>query len=434
MNKFLTILFVAAALNATAQNSKPHILTLDEAVTMALKNNHDLFISVAEAEKAQNSATLGNAGALPSLRANAGVNYSNQNSDLEFATGQTQVVDAAQSASQNASLVLSQVLFAGGALQNTFKVLKKAAAVANLAQIQQMQMTVAQTNSQYYAVALLTQTVRTAEENVQISTKRFERAQLTHSLGGSNNTELLSAEVDLNRDKVSLMDLRTQLNNAQNALALLIGMDEPFVVNTTVGDEFAEVGTADELVAEALRENKAVLLAKTSEEAAVLQRKLVQGTLFPNISGQVSYGLNRSQAEAGFLTSSQQSGLNAGVSLTYDLFGGGRSRIQRQNAQLDQEIAQRRRVQAEETVTTAVENAYEVFINAKAKYALEKSSAEVARQNFQKMEERYALGQVSNLQLREAQVGWMNAVNGQNSALFQAKNAQIALWQLLGKL
>lgn len=432
MNKVLTfLLFCGGFFSAVAQESKPTLLSLDAAVAAALEYNHDLYVVALQREQAENSATLGNAGALPALRATAGVNYSNQNSDLEFATGQSQVVDGAQSAAQNASLALSQVLFSGGALQRTYGVLKKAAAMAGVQELQQMNTTVAQAHSQYYAIALLQETVWTSEVNRTISLDRYERAKLTHSLGGSNATELLAAEVALNRDKITLMDVRTQLANAKNTFRSFAGLMGDFEVTDKVNDDFAMPMALEAMVEAALENNPGLQLVRMGEETAQLQYQLSQSTLFPTVSTQMSYGLNQSQAEAGFLSASQQTGLNVGLTLSYDLFGGGRSKTQRQNAAMDVEIASRRRLQAEENIATSVRNAAEVFVNAQAKYELEQKNVTVALQNFEKTKERYHRGQLSFLEFREAQLGLLNAENGKTAALFQARNAHIALWQLV---
>ncbi len=306
MNKVLTfLLFCGGFFSAVAQDAKPTLLSLDAAVAAALEYNHDLYVVALQREQAENSATLGNAGALPALRATAGVNYSNQNSDLEFATGQSQVVDGAQSAAQNASLALSQILFSGGALQRTYGVLKKAAAMAGVQELQQMNTTVAQAHSQYYAIALLQETVWTAEVNMTISIDRYERAKLTHSLGGSNATELLAAEVALNRDKITLMDARTQLANAKNTFRSFAGLSADFEVTDKVGDDFAMPMALEAMVEAALENNPGLQLVRMGEETAQLQYQLSQSTLFPTVSAQMSYGLNQSQAEAGFLSASQ---------------------------------------------------------------------------------------------------------------------------------
>ena len=178
MNRLITILFATASFSVSAQV----MLTLDQAISAALEHNHDLFIAGLDAEKASNSATYGNAGMLPSITAAAGSNYSNQNSNLEFATGQTQDVKGAQSLSQNASVGLSQVLFAGGRMQRSYALLKSTERAANVVQRQAMENTIAQVWSQYMALSLLQRSVSTASESMMISNERFTKAQLTNQL------------------------------------------------------------------------------------------------------------------------------------------------------------------------------------------------------------------------------------------------------------
>jgi len=431
MNRLLTILFAIASISASAQM----VLTLDQAISAALEHNHDLFIAGLDAEKASNSATYGNAGMLPSVTATAGTNYSNQNSNLEFATGQTQDVKGAQSLSQNASVGLSQVLFAGGRIQRSYTLLKSAERAANVLQRQAMENTIAQVWSQYMALSLLQRSVSTASESMMISNERFTKAQLTNELGGSNTTDLLSARVDLNRDKVSLMNVETQLESARNTFSTFIGWDNS---NFAVGDgaNLAVLpGFEVKQVLTQMLENNALLeLAIITAETAKLQEKMQQATLFPTINAQASYGVNQSQAEAGFLSASQQTGLNAGVNFNYNLFSGFQSQTQRQNMQIETLKAKRRLEQVRESTENAVKNAIRMFENATAVAIVESDNAEVSKQRFQKMDELFELGKVSSLELREAQLAWLAAENGKSSAQFQAMNAQIALLQLMGSL
>ncbi|MGB1183559.1 MAG: TolC family protein [Schleiferiaceae bacterium] len=432
MNKCFTLLGLVLSATLGAQN----LVTLDEALTSALEHNHDLYIADVSAQQAANSATYGNAGMLPSVTASAGANGSNQNSNLEFATGQTQDVAGAQSLSQNASLGVSQVLFAGGRIQRSYGLLKKSQQAADLSYRQALENTVAGVWSQYMAIALLQESVAVSTKSVAISQERYDKAVLTNDLGGSNSTDLLAAEVDLNRDKVSLLDLQTQLEAARNTFATFAGLSSrSFTVaqNTTL-DQDAIGASVEEILTAVMNQNATVRLAEISAETAVLQQKLQQSTLFPSVSAQASYGLNQSQAEAGFLSSQQVTGFSAGVSLQYNLFSGFQSATQRQNAALESMKATRRLDQVRETMENTVRNAYRTFQNAQQVATLEAANATVAFQRFEKLQERYALGQASSLELRQSQLAWMAAEQGKMSAQFRATNAQIALLQLMGSI
>ena len=429
---FIGIATVFLAWNTQAQE----VLALDQAIATALEHNHNLKIAELSSQQAANAATMGNAGMLPNVVATAGANVSQQNSNLEFATGQTQDVEGAQSLSQNMSLGISQTLFAGGRIQRSYALLKTAEQSASLAEQQAMETTIAMVWSQYTGLALLQRSVVTAQQVLLFSSQRYERAMLTNSLGGSNTTERLSAEVDLNRDSINLLEVQAQYDLAKNSFATYIGWENSdFLVDESgITDAINATDLPDDLLANLRENNSALLLAQTSVNAASLQEKLQQSTLFPTIAAQASYGLNQSQAEAGFLTASQQQGLNAGISLQYNLFSGFQSKTQRQNAALEVLKAQEQLDQVSETLENTLANAMDVFNNAIKIAAIETKNMEVAERRLMRMSELHALGKASSLELREAQIAWLNANNGMYSAQFQAVNAKITVLALVGSL
>jgi outer membrane protein TolC len=429
---FIGIATVLLAWNTQAQE----VLALDQAIAMALEHNHNLKIAELSSQQAANAATMGNAGMLPNIVATAGANVSQQNSNLEFATGQTQDVEGAQSMSQNMSLGISQTLFAGGRIQRSYALLKTAEQSASLAEQQAMETTIAMVWSQYTGLALLQRSVVTAQQVLLFSAQRYERAMLTNSLGGSNTTERLSAEVDLNRDSINLLEVQAQYQLAKNSFATYIGWENSdFIVDESgITDAINATDLPDDLLANLRENNSALLLAQTSVNAAGLQEKLQQSTLFPTIAAQASYGLNQSQAEAGFLTASQQQGLNAGISLQYNLFSGFQSKTQRQNAALEVLKAQEQLDLVSETLENTLANAMDVFNNAIKIAAIETKNMEVAERRLMRMSELHALGKASSLELREAQIAWLNANNGMYRAQFQAVNAKITVLALVGSL
>ena len=297
-----------------------------------------------------------------------------------------------------------------------------------------MENTIAQVWSQYTGISLLQRTVATAAENFNISKERFDKAQLTNELGGSNSTDLMAAKVDMNRDKVELMEAQTQLESAKNSFAAFIGYEDAFTVSDQTGLNLEEQFDEAETLAMMRAGNTALQLAGISAETARIQQQLQQATLFPTIAAQASYGLNQSQAEAGFLAASQQTGLNAGISVQYNLFSGFQSRTQRQNAKLEVLKAEHREAQTQELIENTVKNAVRAFNNAAAVAKIEADNAEVANQRRLKVNELYSLGQASSLEQRQAQLAWLAAENGKSSAQFRAVNAQIALYQLMGTL
>jgi outer membrane protein TolC len=120
--------------------------------------------------------------------------------------------------------------------------------------------------------------------------------------------------------------------------------------------------------------------------------------------------------------------------LQYNLFSGFQSKTQRQNAALEVLKAQEQLDQVSETLENTLANAMDVFNNAIKIAAIETKNMEVAERRLMRISELHALGKASSLELREAQIAWLNANNGMYSAQFQAVNAKITVLALVGSL
>ncbi len=65
---------------------------------------------------------------------------------------------------------------------------------------------------------------------------------------------------------------------------------------------------------------------------------------------------------------------------------------------------------------------------------IEKKSAQLAKQNSDISIEKYRVGLISDLELRDAQIRYLNAEFRYQNALIQAKSAEVAIQVLMGSL
>lgn len=427
-SNILTAALVFFSLGATAQEA----LTLEGAINQALGHNHDLYIAAQEAQQSQNSATVGNAGLLPTVTATAGVNYSIQNSDFEFTTGQSQQVDNAESLSQNAAVNLNQTVFAGGARWNNYALLKQMESMATLQERQQMEITVAQTISQYYALVLMQEQLENLEHSMEISLDRFTRAKKAKALGVTSTLDLMRAEVDLNQDSITLLEMQVAVDNAWNTFTTYTGVPKGTVLISDV--ELKEGLVLTEIQAKALQYNTALQLAGIGEKSAHYQQRIQQAQQLPMIATTATYSYSTSEAEAGMLSSSSTDGLSAGLSMQWNLFGGGATRTAVQNAKIAVDINERRAEKVEDEISNSVVNAYAVWQNALTTVRMEQKNAVLATLNYEKTQELYKMGSASYTDLRLAQLAMISATSSALQANFTAKNAEVMLYQLSGQL
>ena len=83
---FVFFSVIGFCFNATAQE-----YSLEKVLELALKNNHNIKVSENNVEIAANSSGAGNAGMLPTVNANVGASYTNQDTKLELLAQQIQL-------------------------------------------------------------------------------------------------------------------------------------------------------------------------------------------------------------------------------------------------------------------------------------------------------------------------------------------------------
>jgi len=127
-------------------------------------------------------------------------------------------------------------------------------------------------------------------------------------------------------------------------------------------------------------------------------------------------------------------GFYYGATARMNLFNGLETQRRRRNAQLAFENA----THAENETLLHLETQLRLnFINYETNRdlaSLETENIEVAKQNMDISLERYQLGNLSALELREAQRNYLNAINRYTNSLYLIKLSETILLQLAGEL
>jgi len=426
----IACLLICSGFVTTAQD----LLTLDSALAIGLESNFDIRIARNDQFVATNNARPGNANLLPTLSLLGGVNYSNSNVNQELADGREINRDGAQSVSSNASLNLNYVLFSGMGNMNTLKQLNEIQSAAELDYRLTVERNLVNIASDYYEVSRLFQNSIVTEEAIAVSLDRYERAKERNVLGSGLKLDLLNAEVDLNSDSVNYYTNLTELNNAKRNLNATMGIkpSDNFEVDTSIF--FQPTLNLDELRNYGLENNAQLLISERLKFATDYDLKVAKGGYSPEVSLFGSYGYNRQDNQANFLTYAQNTGFNGGVSLRWNLFEAQRRDTRVQNAQLNVDSQNELLRQAQNDFLTNITNAYNTYVNSLYVVNMQKRNVVTNELNFERTQELFSYGQITNVQFRDAQLNLFQAKATYNNARFLAKIAEINLIQLSGKL
>jgi outer membrane protein len=430
MKRYIIAALVLSALNVKAQEK----LTLQNAISIALENNYDIKLVKNDIEIAKNNATLGNAGALPTLTGSFNTGGSVQNTVQTQSSGTQRKTDGARNSNLGYGIDLDWTVFDGFSMfanYDRLKVLREQGeANANL----QILTTVSNVLSAYYNIAKQQQLVIAADSTINISSLRLRIADNKLQIGKGSKLDLLAAQVDYNADSSLYLQLKNSLNNYKVLLNQILARD----VNSkfTVDNDFDIEGNLNYTnLAEKIEQlNPTLKSTILSKRVAELGLKQVQGSRYPQISLNGGYAFNRSQTPTGFNTQFRANGFSYGLTASLNIFNGFIQRQNERNAKINIENAALQVDKTKRELNAQLTNAYQDYSTFLELVSLEKRNMNIANQNLEITLEKYRIGNISPLELREAQKNAIEANNRYLEVKYQAKLAEIYLKQLSGTL
>ena len=427
----LLLFFIPVIVSAQEKSS----VSLDEAIEIALEENHSITISRSLAEIDDNSATIGNAGYLPSLSLNSSYTETVENTRLDFPQpASSQDVSGSRSNRLNASVDFQWVLFDGFGNRYRLKNLKSGAELGAVQSQREIELTLLQVIELYLNVSTQAQLLDVTEESVEISNQRYRRALRNFEAGGGSRVDLLNAEVNLNQDSIRVVETELSLNRAKRNLQVLLGSDPASDISVQEQIEITDRLSLDTLLPAAISQNTRLSASSIESERARLQLRQSRAARYPQISTNASYNYSRFESDAGQFTFEETDGFSAGLSFSFSLFDGFRRDLSIQNDKIRVKNSEEQRRLTENEVRSDVLNAYEAY--SANLYLLEKQQLNVqtAELNFERTELAFEQGQVSNTDFREAQLNLLETRQNLISLQVQAKLSEIDLLQLSGQL
>ena len=433
MNKTRFIKFVIGALLSTFL-LPADLLTLEQALSIAMDKNRDIIIARNSSEVSRNNATIGNAGMLPNISVTN--NYSKSISDNKFtsSTNVTASTNGAKSSSVRSQVELNSILFNGGKNYYTYQKLKNIQGNGELKNKIAVETTIISVIRAYYQIALYVENLRVADFALNISQSRYERIKNKVDFGNSLVIELLNAEVDMDTDSISVLDAKLNVENAKRNLNYLLSrnIDLDFSVDSNVRLKL-EKGLA--YWTKAILENNSQLLAsQLGADQSEIDIKVARAAFLPTLSGTASYGYLRSEADTGPTRLNESTGFTTGLNLSFDLYAGQRNKIQMENANISKRSQYAVLHQTKSAVEKEMKNAFAIFNNAIFTVKIAEKSLETAEINFNRSSELFNLGQITTTQFREAQLNLIRAEIRMINEKFTAKFAEVELYRLSGHL
>jgi outer membrane protein TolC len=431
-----TVLLVG--LLSTLQGISQEILTKKEALKITLENNFGIKIANNNLEVAKNNSSIYNTGFLPTASVSSGANYSKNNQTNTPQVGEPVSSNGAVTKSYNASLNLNYTIFDGLGRKYNYQQLLETYNLTELQAKETIENTYLQLFTSYFQIARLSENTTNLSEALTISKRRLQRATYQYEYGQSTRLELLNAEVDVNNDSISVISAKQQLANAKRGLNIVLGIDKEVDYSVETDVDFNEIMNFDDLQNKTLANNSLLKQNESNIAISEFNIKINKTSYLPSLDFSSSYGWSKNDNEN--LANSFQpkatssNGFNAGLSLSWNLFDGGSTKTRVANAKIALNNQQIVLEQQKVTIQNNLKNTWENYNNQLFIIGAQEKNVSTTKNNFERTEERYKLGQVTSIEFRQAQINLINSKTALNNAKFDAKLIQLQLLQLSGDI
>lgn len=411
------------------------LLTKEEAVRLTLENNFLVQLARNTVRIADNNNSIFNTGQLPTVTATAATGFEEATSRTDFSDGSTTKTRGASTGSAQAGISAAYLIFDGNVRSLQIEKLQENRSLADLELRRRMELSKSQLLQAYYSAANLAEMVILQREALEVSRHRLERVGYQFEYGQGIRLNVLNAELDLQRDSVTLKNLQNLLNNARRNLNIAMGRSAsiPFEVDTSV--VYVKGLTLESLLDRSLRNNVDLLLSEMDISLSTLDQRIIERSTHPSVSATASYTYATKVFDAQSAIDWQyNNGLNAGISMRWPLFDGGQRRTREANNRIALENLHLSREQLRREVEGDVLNTWQNYQHAFFVMQAERNTLATAQLNFERSSEQYNLGQITSVEFRQAQLNLLTAATNLSRAKYDAKQFELQLLLLSGEL
>lgn len=438
--RYLSIILILVSTFSSSLQGQS--ITLTQAIEEALNVSYQVKIANKNTAIAENNNSYGEAGRFPqiTLSVNPQNTYSNINNPTSFLNG-AQILGTGGTA----SLDLSWTVFDGFKVRinkSRFELLEQQSK-GNAKLI--MENIVQQVALAYYNAIVQKARLTMQEEILQFSRDKINYTKNRQEFGQATTFDILQVQDAYLNDSIvwqsQQLAYEMALQNLLLAMGKTAGVDPSLSPADSLSYELADYDF-ETLKNELLDNNQQLKNEKLKELIAKNNIEFQQSNLYPRLmlNAGISDQLNVSKisGKTPQISDDWQAGstfngyINFG--LTYNIYNGGKVRRSIKNAKLQEEITQLSTKDLERQLLNQLAILVEQYNRQKQILALSLQLVNNARQNRTIATERF-LGNILNFfDFRTIQTNYIRSINAAQNAFLSAKNTEINILVLLGKL
>jgi adhesin transport system outer membrane protein len=430
----LSLLILICLIVVPAHGQK--VYGLKDCISIGLERNFSILIAKNDEIIAKNNYTPGNAGFLPKIDLIGNSSGTVNNSTMNNTDGTKSVSNGVFNTITYGSAELGLTIFSGFKAVTTYKKLGELNQLGQLNTQLTVENLISNIVSGYYGYILQVQLMNNLKYALILSRERLRIDQDRYLLGSGSKLEVLQSRVYVNSDSSNLSQQNEVVISAQIRLNQMMAIEN-------LGNEFSSKDTTidvnpglvyEKLLEETMINNTNLLIASKNKTISDYDYKLVLSRSYPYLNFLGGYGYTYNTFEQSINKNQIIGGVNYGLTLGVNLFDGNNQRRNIHNSVIDRESKDLRYREVEQGVKADLLTIYSAYSNNLRLISLEEQNFQTARENLDIALERYKLGSLSGIDLREVQKSLLDARERLISAHHETKLAEVSLQLIAGKI
>ena len=437
-SKGAVALIVAIIAFVPAQGQTPQILSLDQAITIALENNRDLKIARLELDNAdaQVDEALGNA--YPTVDFNTRYTH-NFKSPIFFLQGEDGTVRPIKVGSNNAlsadltlqQIVFNSAVFTGVGTSKIYAQISRQQLRAQSADV------VVKVKQAYYTALLAKEILRVNETLLANAEANYNNTKVLYEAGLRAEFDAIRAEVAVANQQPLIVQAQNNYRSALDGLKLLLGYENVTQVELELEGRLIRPDASGSSEP-TLEQGVAIIMERNPQLEALrlstdVNKELIEINRSDYLPTVALFGTYKYEAQADAIGDLDfQPTLFAGLNLSLNLYNGGRTDSKVGQAQVAYEKSRYQVAQVAAALKTQLEGTLRNIAYARKRISAGDRTIEQAERAYKIATTAYKAGTGTQLEINDADLALAQARLNQLNAFYDYSIAMAELEYLLG--
>ncbi len=439
---FLSVSLLCCAV-AYSQARSPLRISLDDAMRIALENNHELASARHEVGRANARVREAWGYAMPSIDLSGRYSraikkqvffFPNIFDTTALKRGETTAIEIGSDHSIDLNVTVSQVLFNSAVFTGvgTAKIYSQAAREVYRAKELE---TITNSRKAFYTVLLAGEVKTMMQANLKNAQDNFKNATVLAASGLISEYDKLRAEVGLANLRPEVIRSESNYELAMNGLKSALGIDFQHEVEIVGAMEFAPVdeGIVRQATNTVVENNPSLAALRYQQEVNDAITSVERSSYMPSLA---AFGNLQYQTQKNDLRISTRDFVNSslvGLSLSMNIFNGFRTNARVEQAELDTRKTAEQIANTEMQLKTAATSISLTLKRSREQIEAQEKTVEQAERGYKIAATRFSSGSGTQLEVNDAQVALTTAKTNRIHAIYDYLVASADLDQLLGR-